>query len=190
LEWTVGSTVEEILEVLAKLVRKYGRYPTVSEILIEKRANATIPTPKALNRKVGGKVETIKKLRDYCSSREEYVDVSAILAQVDIDTDSEDGATESKIGAGKTKPSGHVYLVKSGRFYKIGQTANRWQRMNQLDKQTSEGIDEVIHTIAAFDDAPGIEQYWHKRFEDKCVKGEWFDLSAEDIRAFKKRKWM
>jgi len=81
-------------------------------------------------------------------------------------------------------------LVKSGRLYKIGQTANRWQRMNQLDKQTSEGIAEVIHTIVAFDDAPGIERYWHQRFEGKCVKREWFDLSADDIRAFKKRKFM
>lgn len=190
LEWTVGSTVEEILDVLAKLVRKYSRYPTVSEILIEKRSNAAIPTPKALKRKVGGKAEAITKLRDYCSSRKEYADVSAILAQENIGEDSEDGATERNNRAGKLKPSGHVYLVRSGRLYKIGQTANRWQRMNQLDKQTSEGIDEVIHTIAAFDDAPGIERYWHQRFEERRVKGEWFDLSAEDIRAFKKRKWM
>lgn len=190
LEWVTGSSVEEILQMLAKLVRQYGRYPTNSEILLDKRANARIPTPNSVRRKVGKKAETIKKLRDYCSSREGYADVSAILAQKNIGADSEDGVTESKIGAAKLKPSGHVYLVKSGRLYKIGQTANRWQRMNQLDKQTSEGIDEVIHTIAAFDDAPGIERYWHQRFGEKCVKGEWFDLSVDNIRAFKKRKWM
>jgi len=190
LEWTVGSTVEEILEILAKLVRQYGRYPTVNEILIEKRTNQAVPGPAALHGKLGAKAEAIKKLRDYCSSREEYADVPAILAQEKIDINSEDGETGSKIGAEKSKPSGHVYLVKSGKLYKISQTANRWQRINQLDRQTSEGLDEVVHTIAAFDDAPGIEQYWHKRFEDKCVKGEWFELSAEDIRAFKKRKWM
>jgi Meiotically up-regulated gene 113 len=190
LEWTVGLTVEEILEKLARLVRQYRKYPTVSEILIEKKSDQSIPGPKAVHGKLGARVEAIKKLRDYCSSREEYADVSTILAQENIGADTENGATESKTVAGKLKPTGHVYLVKSGRLYKIGQTANRWQRMNQLDKQTSEGIDEVIHTIVAFDDAPGIERYWLQRFEGKCVKGEWFDLSADDIRAFKKRKFM
>jgi hypothetical protein len=190
LEWITGSSVAEIFEELAKLVRHYGRYPTNSEVLLNKRTNEKIPTPKALVRKLGPKAEAIRKLRAYCSSKEGHADVSAILAQGNIGADSEDGVTESKTGPGKLRPSGHVYLVKSGRLYKIGQTANRWQRMNQLDKQTSEGIDDVIHTIAVFDDAPGIERYWHQRFQEKCVKGEWFDLSADDIRAFKKRKWM
>ncbi len=190
LEWTIGSSVEEILQVMAKLVLYYGRYPTNSEILLAKRANEKIPTPNALRRRLGTKADTIKKLRDYCSSREDCAEIFAILAKENIQAGDQDEAAKGRIAAGKVKPSGHVYLVKSGRLYKIGQTANRWQRMNQLDKQTSEGIDEVIHTIAAFDDASGIERYWHQRFEGKCVKREWFDLSADDIRAFKKRKWM
>jgi hypothetical protein len=190
LEWTPRSDEEQMIEGLLELVRKYGRYPVKAEIRIEKRNNPQIPAPNVLLRRFGEKAKVIQKVRDYCSSREEYADVFAILAQEDIGADSEDGVAESKTEAKKLKPSGHVYLVKSGRLYKIGQTANRWQRMNQLDKQTSEGIDEVIHTIAAFDDAPGIERYWHQRFETKRVKGEWFDLSADDIRAFKKRKWM
>ncbi len=190
LAWTTGSSVEEILQELAILVRQYGRYPTNSEVLLNKKNNEKIPTPKTLVRKLGVKTDAIRKLRDYCSSKEEYVDVSAILAQEDTRSDFRGEVTESKTRPGKLRPSGHVYMVKSGRLYKIGQTANRWQRMNQLDKQTSEGIDEVIHTIAAFDDAPGIERYWHQRFEEKRVKGEWFELSAEDIKAFKKRKWM
>jgi hypothetical protein len=143
-----------------------------------------------LRRRLGTKADTIKKLRDYCSSREDYAEAFAILAKENIHVGDQVEAAKDRIAAGKLKPSGHVYLVKSGRLYKIGQTANRWQRMNQLDKQTSEGIDEVIHTIAAFDDASGIERYWHQRFEEKCVKREWFDLSPDDIRAFRKRKWM
>ena len=59
LEWTVGSTVEEILEILAKLVRQYGRYPTVNEILIEKRTNQAVPGPAALHGKLGAKAEAI-----------------------------------------------------------------------------------------------------------------------------------
>lgn len=189
LEWTLGLSEEEIFELLAKLVRRYRRYPTVNEILIEKRSNPTIPTPKAVTRKIGGKAEAIRKVRDYCSSRGDYADVAAILAQETIVEESESGTDEIKLEARKLKPSGFVYLVKSGKLYKIGFSENHWRRKGELHKQTSEGITEV-HTIAAIDDAQGIEKYWHERFKEKRQHGEWFDLSLEDISAFKKRKFM
>jgi hypothetical protein len=189
LKWIVGLSEEETLEVLVKLVRLYQRYPTKNEILIEKRANAMIPTPRAMVRKVGLKAEAIRKLRDYCSSRVDYADVAVILAQETIVADPEKDTRKDKLEAGKLKPSGYVYLVKSGKLYKIGYAENQWRRKSELHKQTSEGITE-IHTISAIDDAPGIEKYWHERFKEKRQHGEWFDLSAEDIRAFKKRKFM
>lgn len=190
LEWNTGLTVDEILQVLAKLVRKKGKYPTVSEILIEKKTQQAVPTPKALARKLGPKTEAIKKLYEYCLSKEEYADVSVILAREFNQSAVENASLDKGSSARGLKPSGYVYLVKSGKLYKIGQTANRWQRMSQLDRQTVEGIDQLIHTIYAYDDAPGIEAYWHRRFKEKSVRNEIFNLSADDIRAFKKRKWM
>jgi hypothetical protein len=174
---------------MAKLVRQYRRYPTVSEILIEKRNNPAIPGPKAVAGKVGGRAEAIRKVRDYCSSKQDYADVAAILAQEAVAAEPENGTDENKSEAGKLRPSGYVYLVKSGKLYKIGCSENHWRRKGELHKQTSEGITE-IHTIAAIDDAQGIEKYWHERFKEKRQHGEWFDLSAEDISAFKKRKFM
>jgi hypothetical protein len=189
LEWTTGSTVEEILAVMATVVRQYGKYPTVSEILIEKRRNQAIPTPKALGRKLGTKAEAIQKLCRFCAQRPEYDDVSAILKnemETAVPTDSD---LKRPRETSKSKPSGYVYLVKSGKLYKIGCSANHWRRKSELHKQTSEGITEV-HTISAIDDALGIEHYWHERFKEKRQHSEWFDLSAEDISAFKKRKFM
>jgi hypothetical protein len=74
--------------------------------------------------------------------------------------------------------------MKSGRHYKIGHTNSIGSRERQLAIKIPIPP-TTIHTIET-DDPLGIEAYWHKRFEGKRGEGEWFDLSPEDIRAFKR----
>ena len=83
---------------------------------------------------------------------------------------------------------GYVYLMKAGRFYKIGRTNALGRRERELSIQLPERA-EVAHSIKT-DDPSGIEEYWHRRFHDRRKNGEWFELSAQDIAAFRRRKFM
>jgi hypothetical protein len=83
---------------------------------------------------------------------------------------------------------GYVYLVKMGRYYKIGMTNSVGRREYELNLQLPERA-ELVHVIPT-DDPAGIEEYWHKRFAAKNTNGEWFSLDALDVAAFKRRKFM
>ena len=83
---------------------------------------------------------------------------------------------------------GSVYMLKLGKHYKIGKTFSVPRRHQEIAIELPEKPD-IIHVITT-DDPSGIETYWHKRFALKRTNGEWFALTPEDIRAFKRGRFM
>jgi len=61
-------------------------------------------------------------------------------------------------------------------------------RERELAIQLPEKV-KVMHSIKT-DDQSGIEEYWHKRFAGRRKNGEWFELTADDVVAFRSRKFM
>lgn len=85
-------------------------------------------------------------------------------------------------------PKGFVYLLKSGRYFKIGHSNDPGRRACKVRLQMPEKV-TFVHEIET-DDPRGIEAYWHRRFAERRQNGEWFVLDRSDIAAFRSRKSM
>lgn len=83
----------------------------------------------------------------------------------------------------RTAP-GFVYLVKiETGMYKIGLSTNTEGRMSGLSTGLPYEL-TLIHTIKCRDRFK-IEKFFHEKFADRRIKGEWFALNPEDIEYFK-----
>ena len=173
---------EWVIEKLIAFIREIGHYPVAAELRMKARGDRDFPSHNVFER-VGKKVERAAKVIEYCKKRDGFDDVIVICEPIAIAVNRAD---ESE----KVKPDeiGYVYLMKSGRYYKIGRSNAVGRREYELAIQLPEKV-TTVHTIKT-DDPVGIEAYWHKRFQDKRKRGEWFELSIEDVRAFKRRKFM
>lgn len=175
---------DELLRALAAEVRGRGRMPTFAELRVRSAREPGFPTHKTFARLGGSKAGLERMLAAFCEANDEFADVRALLSPSSPEPDvaEEPADPESK------QTSGHVYMLKSGRHYKIGLTTNLDQRMGTLAIQLPERAKRV-HVIAT-DDPVGIERYWHARFADRRANGEWFELTAADVAAFRRRKFM
>ncbi len=166
-----------LLSRLAELTIELGKFPTKTEIRLKSFNDKSFPSPNTFDR-LGNKHQLIVKLMTYCSDKTEYEDAIEILKQIPI-VPSEESEASSEV------TYGFVYLVKGHpNEYKIGRTNLIDRRLSELGA-TASIEQELIHEIKT-DDPAGIEAYWHRRFADKRMRGEWFRLSPDDVKTFKR----
>jgi hypothetical protein len=79
----------------------------------------------------------------------------------------------------ESKSDRWVYLLKVGKFYKIGKTIDLKSRMTQLKIQLPQKPD-VVHTIQT-NDIHWLERHWHHHFAAKRANGEWFGLKLDGV---------
>ena len=173
---------EAMLVQIAEYTRELGHIPTKPELRLRKRSHPEFPSGTTIRNRLGTKAKLLDNLADYCQTREVFSDVLALVqtAQASLKKvrpQNEDSAE-----------SGHVYLLRHGDEYKIGRSSDASRRYKEIRTQMPYRTEEV-HVIET-DDPVGIEKYWHNRFKEKRLEGEWFKLSGTDVRAFKKRKFM
>lgn len=171
---------ETLLNHLAGLVRELEHFPTQAELRMKRGSDPNFPDPTTY-RRFGKKAQQALALWEYCNTSTVWSDVSEICRPIAVTATPEQPAD----GPAGTL-AGFVYLMKSGRHYKIGRSNAVGRREYELAIQLPEAI-ELVHSLET-DDAPGIEQYWHRRFADRRLNGEWFALTAGDVKAFKRRR--
>lgn len=170
-----------LLASLVGLIREIRRFPVVVDLRRAAR-NDRFPAHNTFGR-LGPKKHWPRKVIEYCRKNGDLDDVITICDAL-VETKPDEAVKVPR----KSHPMGSVYLVKAGRYYKIGRTNSVGRREYELTLQLPEKPN-TIHTVQT-DDPAGIEEYWHRRFRDKRKNGEWFQLSSDDVRVFRSRKTM
>lgn len=152
---------------------------------MEKNFDPEFPWLNAFQRR-GNQQALMNLLREFCSNNAEFQDVASLLPTEPTESDIQEESSSPR--SAQKNLDGSVYLLKAGKFYKIGQTKDMGRRNYDLRIQLPQKA-TLVHQIKT-DDPAGIEKYWHTRFAAKRENGEWFSLTPDDVTAFRRRKFM
>lgn len=137
----IGAYKDEwVIEKLISLIREIGKYPVAGELRLKAKQDKEFPSHNVFSR-VGKRAELASKVIKYCQAREGFDDVIEICKPIAVAETRGINATESE-----DSEVGYVYLMKSGRYYKIGRSASVERRNYELGIKLPENL-EIIHKI-------------------------------------------
>ena len=180
--WKQKTDRDEVLRAVAGLCRRLRRLPIWAEVRMERRIDPAFPCPSSVGAHFRSIAELASALRRLAVRDPAWADLLDHLPERPAGAPAFDG----RAGRG-ARAEGLVYLLKSGRHFKVGQSEDIEGRFRKISLALPEPV-TLVHAIRT-DDPPGIENYWHRRFADKRANGEWFSLRGEDVRAFRRRRF-
>jgi hypothetical protein len=169
---------ELLLRRFAELALERGEIPTEPDLSLKSKEDPSFPGKTAF-RRWGSRDAMLRAVAEYSESNPDFAPVLELIGN------GTSSALDRRLAS--LHISGFVYLLRSGKNYKIGRTNAAGRRVRELSIQLPQRPD-TVHVIET-DDPEGIERYWHNRFGDRRQGGEWFALTADDVRAFKKRRF-
>jgi len=171
---------EVVLERFAGLALEQGSIPNSADLKLRRQTDPTFPNSQCFDR-WGGREALLRKVAEHCEGREQFASVLGLFKE------EEASSLGQRLQSFDIK--GFVYLLRAGKHYKLGRSNAVGRRLRELAIQLP-NKPNTVHVIET-DDPEGIERYWHARFAGRRVRegAEWFALTAEDVRAFKKRRF-
>jgi hypothetical protein len=170
-------TDEYMLEQIALLTRELGKFPTDRERRMKRFNDPNFPDANVFYSHFKTKDQLVLKALEYAQTKPEHSDILEIIKDAVPKKLTADG---DKV---ETVSYGFVYLLKERPgHYKIGVSDDPERRVYELTKGPYKPL---LESKIQTDDPFGVEAYWHKRFEEKWMRGEWFKLNVADVKAFK-----
>lgn len=169
----------QLCGMFIKLIREKGKWPTRGILEVKHHNDHNFPDSSTFYNKLGLTSKLAKTILEYIGDRRGYKDVVSICDSIIQKTGNESLSLEDG-----SVIAGYVYLGKQHGSYKIGKSKDPNRRRDDITLLGPEPF-TLIHEIKT-DDMAGVEKYWHERFSSKHKRGEWFNLSAGDIKAFKR----
>lgn len=171
----------ELAKSVALLSVELGKWPTEDDIRRARRRDPNFPGLDAIrpHRRSGALAASIVAIAD------EQPALHAARSHAERHLVDLPAATDAHASA---RVQGYVYMIRSGRRFKIGKSTDPSRRFREVKLELPEEAHQ-IHAIPT-DDPSGIEAYWHRRFAAKRVRNtEFFELSVEDVAAFRRRAY-
>jgi len=181
-EFSVPRTPDSrIAEAVAMVIERDERWPTEDDLVRERKRDPSFPSLGVIRRlrKSGALAKLIVALGE---TSEQFFKASMIAKKhLPSEVDDIDAQPNDRV-------KGYVYMLRSGRSYKIGKSNDPSRRYREVRLELPDETHQV-HTIPT-DDPTGIEVYWRRRFAEKQIRNtEFFTLDANDVQAFKRRKY-
>ena len=138
----------ELLEYLVGAVDDLGKWPTTAELKLYARQHPGFPSHNTI-RRLGRREEQAQLVLDREAELAPSNEVIALCRRVVAQ-----GTKESTVGepAPRTTTTGFVYLLKSGRYFKIGHSNDPGRRAYEIRLQMPEKV-TVVHKIETDDPA-------------------------------------
>ena len=172
-------THNQLCELFIRVIREKGKWPTRGILDVKHYKDPDFPDSTTFYRKFGLTNGLAQALLDYVKDRQGFEDIIDISTSI-LKKFGDNEVTNDNI------ISGYVYLGKQHGRYKIGKSKDLDRRREDITLLGSEPF-ELIWQIKT-DDMNGVEGYWHERLKSKWIRGEWFKLTASDVKAFKRWK--
>lgn len=179
-EFNKGYDQTWLIESFIGILKEVGNWPTEGNLRILCRNREDLPDAKTYRVRLGRRTEMAARILAYCQGRKGHEGIVAICEPFTVAT-----ATIT-VEESQQEKHGFVYLMKFGKYHKIGRSNSVGRRAYEIGTKLPEEL-VTVHTIKT-DDPAGVERYWHDRFDGMRKEGEWFELRTADIRAFKKWK--
>ncbi len=179
-DFTAAYRTDFLITKYIELIRELGHFPIEGELRIKNKTDKSFPSHNGFSQ-LGSKQERLQKIVEYCQGKSEFNDIIAHCSAVAKPTRKEPDSINLTFDN-----VGYVYIVRHGNRneYKIGRTNKPIRREGEIRLELPEKV-QPIHYIET-DDPAGVEHYWHSRFARKRKEGEWFSLTMDDVRAFKR----